>query len=271
MAELRIKAQGHMLSFINLPVLASGSIDSDSIKVDFDEAWDSLVKIAIFYQNKGEYSYSVMDGSTAKVPNGVLEASNPVYVGIAGIDASGNQVLTSSLLRYEVKEGSYVEIDDPDKDVYKQILAQLNRAADINDIEANGTQTYSSNKIETIIKEKLPNTIKLDSSRNVQILDRNGGILATVARQEIWPLESNCGVESATTYASIKAVHDLLVYLEERVNGALTCTSVTASDQIRGDIVLDGKTITAYYDVGNGKQAVQLDGTDLLKLYQLIH
>lgn len=39
---------------------------------------------------------------------------------------------------------------------------------------------------------------------------------------------------------------------------------------IQGGLILDGGTILAYYDVGEGKQAVELDGEDILKLKQLI-
>lgn len=124
MSTVKIKVDGHVANFMNFPLLATGSEKIDKVQADFDSEWNGLGIVAVFYQDKGKLSYGVISAdNTADIPESALRTEGAVNIGFFGTD--GTKKITTNVLTYEIKEGAYVSIAEPDPDVYQQILGNF--------------------------------------------------------------------------------------------------------------------------------------------------
>lgn len=123
MSTIKVKCVKHSISLLETPEITSGSDNVDAVEFEFCPAWDGYSKVAVFYQQKGEIYYSLIDDNQqAVIPKDVLNKSGVINMGVFGVN--GDKTKTSAILRYRVDNGAIngFEIADPDPDLYEQIL-----------------------------------------------------------------------------------------------------------------------------------------------------
>lgn len=130
MSIINIKCIDQTLTITNAPLIASGDIQTDSVKFEFCPLWDRYVKTAIFYRDESEvYGVLVDENSEAIIPKEVLQSEGCFYFGVHGVLDS--KVRTSQVMRYRVVKGAVTEdvmIPEPTPDIYSQIMKMIEEA-----------------------------------------------------------------------------------------------------------------------------------------------
>ena len=131
MAEIHLATEGQRLFTVTRPKIASGDKNLNYLRVSFCPNWDGFVKTAIFYRNKKDAYYAVLnDENTCLIPWEVLQTNGILYLGIIGV--SGDIRKTSEVISYRIAKGAIVDDSkpsDPAPDIYNQILANYNSIA----------------------------------------------------------------------------------------------------------------------------------------------
>ena len=124
---IKVKCIDQTLTLINSPVIASGGLNENKLECEFCEKWDGFSKTAVFYQDKKNVYYSVLDeNDTCIIPKEATASKGTMFFGIFG--SKGDVTRTSEILRYKIDEGAITEDlkpSDPTPDIYEQILAKL--------------------------------------------------------------------------------------------------------------------------------------------------
>jgi len=104
----------------------------DKVKFDFCKLWDGFTKVAIFFQQKGEFSYSLINADgTCDIPNSILKLTGKIFICASGTSPN-KEVRTTNILSYTINEGIAEvslmdefpdEISEEEKnDVYNKML-----------------------------------------------------------------------------------------------------------------------------------------------------
>lgn len=132
MSTIKIKCIDQVLTFTNTPVITTGNQNIDRIDIDFCPLWDGFVKVGVFFQQTGVFSYSVInaDGS-CPVPNSISNLTGKIYFAVSGTN-SKNQVRTSNIVCYTIEEGvadAHIQDEfpadipeDEKEDIYNKML-----------------------------------------------------------------------------------------------------------------------------------------------------
>lgn len=112
MYTLNAYLTGHELRLYPAQTLAADSVAFDKIHFDFDDSWDGLGKVALFWDAEGNASpYGVMldDQDDATVPWEALKDSGCIRFGVYGVSGSGADAVraTSTLVNYSLPEGAW--------------------------------------------------------------------------------------------------------------------------------------------------------------------
>lgn len=112
MYTLNAYLTGHELRLYPAQTLAADSVAFDRIHFDFDDSWDGLGKVALFWDAEGSASpYGVMldDQDDATVPWEALKDSGCIRFGVYGVSGSGADAVraTSTLVNYSLPEGAW--------------------------------------------------------------------------------------------------------------------------------------------------------------------
>lgn len=125
MAQIEIILEKQLLTIQNREVISSGDMNYDSCKFEFDEAWEDYIKTAVFYQNKKQVYYAVLDkDNKCFIPAMALAKASPLYIGVFGV--RGNKIITSTMDSISIVEGavSGTELDiEPSDTVFASIVA----------------------------------------------------------------------------------------------------------------------------------------------------
>ncbi len=124
---IKVKCIDQTLTLINSPVIASGGLNENKLECDFCEKWDGFSKTAVFYQDKKNVYYSVLDeNDTCIIPKEATANKGTMFFGIFG--SKDGVTRTSEIIRYKIDEGAITEDlkpSDPTPDIYEQLLAKL--------------------------------------------------------------------------------------------------------------------------------------------------
>ena len=124
---IKVKCIDQALTLINSPVIASGGLNENKLECEFCEKWDGFSKTAVFYQDKKNVYYSVLDeNDTCIIPKEATASKGTMCFGIFG--SKGDVTRTSEVLRYKIDEGAITDDlkpSDPTPDIYEQLLAKL--------------------------------------------------------------------------------------------------------------------------------------------------
>lgn len=125
MSTIKVSCTDQVLAITDSPVLASGGVNENFIEFDFCEQWDGFGKTCVFFRERGEYSYSILDSSNqCVIPPEATAGAGRMYFGIIGVNEAGT-VRTTELLGYRIVAGAVTEVPDPTPALYQQILGQL--------------------------------------------------------------------------------------------------------------------------------------------------
>lgn len=106
MIVLKAKAVGAAVTLENSPVIASGSVETVQIEFIFDDAWDGTGKVALFWGEDGETSYSsVLVNNIAIVPHEAITEKGKLKFGVYGVNAEKR--IVSQKVVYKVEEGAW--------------------------------------------------------------------------------------------------------------------------------------------------------------------
>lgn len=105
MSKIKVKCTDQVLTWINKPEISQGDQNLDSVVFECDSTWNGYVKVAVFFKQKGKLCYSMVDGTkTCSIPNSIMRENGKIYFGLTGTNRN-NQVKTSNLLTYTIKDG----------------------------------------------------------------------------------------------------------------------------------------------------------------------
>lgn len=139
MYTLNAYLTGHELRLYPAQTLAADSVAFDKIHFDFDDSWDGLGKVALFWDAEGNASpYGVMldDQDDATVPWEALKDSGCIRFGVYGVSGSGADAVraTSTLVNYSLPEGAWSddqgEPTPAQQTLIEQAIAALNEAVE---------------------------------------------------------------------------------------------------------------------------------------------
>ena len=123
MTIINLMTSDQELIAVESPKLSSGDVNTDKIKVDFDDFWNDFLKTATFFKegDKNIYETLFID-NYAVVPHEVLDTDGNIYIGVRG--TNGTSIKTSTLLKYKVVKGagSGTESSKPTETIYQQLL-----------------------------------------------------------------------------------------------------------------------------------------------------
>lgn len=109
MAQIEVLLERQMLSVVNQEIISSGDISYDTCRFSFDGTWDGFAKTGVFYQDKKNVQYAVLeaDGS-CMIPAQAMAREGSMYIGVFGV--SGPRVMTSTVERVYIRQGRYQAI-----------------------------------------------------------------------------------------------------------------------------------------------------------------
>lgn len=131
MAQIEIILEKQLLTIQNREVISSGDMNYDSCKFEFDEAWTDYIKTAVFYQDKANVQYAVLDSNDmCMIPAAAMARAGRMYLGVFGIKDTA--VVTSTVETVDIREGAISGGNvstEPTDDVFLAIIAQYQRIA----------------------------------------------------------------------------------------------------------------------------------------------
>ncbi|MCM1304561.1 MAG: hypothetical protein NC305_13265 [Lachnospiraceae bacterium] len=185
MAQIEIILEKQLLTIQNREVISSGDMNYDACKFEFDEAWAGYIRTAVFYQDKKQVYYAVLDrDNKCCIPAMAMAKASPLYIGVFGVQ--GNKIITSTMDSISIVEGavSGTELDiEPSDTVFAAMVAYyqviLDTVAEQNAIleKANGLMAEQLD----IAEAKLGEAYKL--------LEDQNDWLRTLGAFDIKPLE----------------------------------------------------------------------------------
>lgn len=133
---LYFKLEEQLLTKENEKIIASGNCNVDKCEFTFDTTWDGFTKTAVFYQDKKNVYYAILDNENrCLIPASAMTKADKLYIGMFGI--KGNQTVTSTLETTEILEGaiSGIEINtEPSDDVFLAIITQYQQMAELMEV-----------------------------------------------------------------------------------------------------------------------------------------
>ena len=188
MTIINLMTSDQELIAVESPKLSSGDVNTDKIKVDFDDFWNDFSKTATFFKegDKNIYETLFID-NYAVVPHEVLDTDGNIYIGVRGIN--GTSIKTSTLLKYKVVKGAGLgtESSEPTPTIYQQLLNDYKNVKPIADSAKStadsakttadnaktSVDTHTSNKSNPheVTKEQ----VGLGNVTNVEQMPKSGG------------------------------------------------------------------------------------------------
>lgn len=133
MAKLYFELEKQLLTLKNQEIIASGDSNFDSGEFVFDQSWDGFVKTAVFYQDKNNAQYVVLENDdSCVIPAAAMAKAGRMYIGVFGIKDTA--VVTSTLVAVDIMKGAIsgdTVSTEPTDDVFLAIIAQYQRIAEL--------------------------------------------------------------------------------------------------------------------------------------------
>lgn len=133
MAQIQILLEKQLLTILNAEIIASGDSNFDSCAFTFDSYWDGFTKTGVFYQDKANVQYAVLNNNdTCMIPAAAMARAGRMYLGVFGIKDTA--VVTSTLAVIDIKEGAISGGNvstEPTDDVFLAIIAQYQRIVEM--------------------------------------------------------------------------------------------------------------------------------------------
>lgn len=133
MTRLEFRLENQLLTLLNQEIIASGDTNVDKCAFAFSKEWDGFVKTGVFYQDKKNVQYVILEADdTCMVPAAAMAKEGNMHIGVFGMN--GSKVITSTVESIYIREGaiSGSEIStEPSDDIFLSIIAQYQRIAEL--------------------------------------------------------------------------------------------------------------------------------------------
>lgn len=187
MSTIKVSCTDQVLAITDSPVLASGGVNENFIEFDFCEQWTGFGKTCVFFRERGEYSYSILDSSDkCVIPPEATAGAGRMYFGVIGVNEAGT-VRTTELLGYRIVAGAVTEVPDPTPDLYQQILGQL---AGLREDVANAIENVNS-----IAQQAAASATATAEAAAQQAETSAASVTNTAHTSEAWAIGKRGGVE----------------------------------------------------------------------------
>lgn len=134
MTTIHLITNDQLLIAVQKPKVASGDVNSVTLHVDFDSAWDGFTaRSAVFYTSKDSTPHEMLlADNECTVPSAVLAEAGVLFIGIRGITANGESIKTSTIVKYKIVEGAKTGEATlyPELNMYQQYLAAIDGQID---------------------------------------------------------------------------------------------------------------------------------------------
>ena len=107
MSTIKVSCNDQVMSFDDMPVIASGGVNEDQVQFSFDSAWNLYAKTAVFYRNPQQVYHVPITENRCNIPHEVLEKEGDMYFGVFGIH--GTTIQTSEVVKYKIVQGAITE------------------------------------------------------------------------------------------------------------------------------------------------------------------
>ncbi len=129
MAQIEILLKKQLLTIQNREIISSGDVNYDTCAFTFDEEWNGFTKTAVFYQEKTNVQYAVLNtNDICVIPAAAMDKAGKMHIGVFGI--KNTAILTSTLETIDIERGA-ISGDgvstEPTDDVFLAIIAQYQR------------------------------------------------------------------------------------------------------------------------------------------------
>ena len=129
MAQIEILLKKQLLTIQNREIISSGDVNYDTCAFTFDEEWNGFTKTAVFYQEKTNVQYAVLNtNDICVIPAAAMAKAGKMHIGVFGI--KNTAILTSTLETIDIERGA-ISGDgvstEPTDDVFLAIIAQYQR------------------------------------------------------------------------------------------------------------------------------------------------
>lgn len=151
---IKIKCIDQTLTYEGTPTVASGGVNEDYVQFEFCPLWDGFLKVAVFYQNKGEIYYSIVSTTNvAVIPKEVIATKGTMYLGVLGV--KDNVTKTSLVLPYRIENGALDGFtpEEPTQELYQQVLNLSGEMVQkVNELQQAQTAQYNqlSSRMDTL-------------------------------------------------------------------------------------------------------------------------
>ena len=129
MSQIEITLKKQILTIQNREIISSGDVNYDTCLFTFDETWEGFTKTAVFYQDKSNVQYAVLDSNDiCVIPAAAMTKEGKMYIGVFGI--KNTTILTSTLDTVDIERGAVSGDNistEPTDDVFLAIIAQYQR------------------------------------------------------------------------------------------------------------------------------------------------
>ena len=280
---INVKCIDQVLTVTNTPVIASGGRNESTIEFTFCPKWnDYSVKTAIFYKNKNNVYYAVLDSNnTCVIPHEVLAEDGNIYFGVFGI--YGTSTRTSEVLSYKIVQGAITENiqpPSPTPSIYEQILenyqemleeterleeAKVNISDIVNNLTSTDTDkplSANQGKVLKDIIDGLPTPMQFKGSVGTNGTIEWSNLPSASASNEGW--QYKVITDHATT--PICEEGDLIisngsewVVIPSGDEPSGTVTSITSGNGLTGGTITTSGTLAVDFDVVASKTYVQTE------------
>ena len=128
MSVIKLSCYDRKLSIVSRSNIYSGAENVNTIKFVFDKEWTGYVKTAVFYIDREEPYNRLLTDDHVEIAPEVLTHEGYFYIGVFGV--SGNKILTSSIVKYDIGKGAITSggkvSEDLTPTMYNQLLARFN-------------------------------------------------------------------------------------------------------------------------------------------------
>lgn len=133
MAQIEFILEKQLLVIQNQEIISSGDMDYDMCSFTFDSTWEGFTKTGVFYQDKNNVQYAVLDADgSCTIPAQAMAKEGNLYIGVFGID--GSKVMTSTVERIYIRQGAIsgdTVNTEPSDDIFLAIISQYQRIAEM--------------------------------------------------------------------------------------------------------------------------------------------
>lgn len=253
MSTINIKCVDQVMTFTNMPIITAGDKNVDKIQFDFCPLWDGFVRVAVFFQQKTELSYALInaDGS-CNVPNSIMKLTGQIFIAVTGVNTS-SQVRTSNILSYTIDEGIVDaslndefpgEISEEEKnDIFNKILEMciemqtlcqdlITNFAYVQIKDANEFE-YDESKLEAKIRAYTYSKTKIN-----ELLDSLDTKIGSRITSEVKTLNTKISNEVSTLNSKIDEVASTLGSEVSRVDNRISNEIGKVNDTIMNEITM---------------------------------